>query len=214
MAATLSVRWTLTPSHAPIPWRHCPTCATTRPFQSSGKIRLNANGRRLDAWLIYRCQICDQTWNRTLFERRPTQQLKAADHEALQHSSAHCVQAFEQDVAALRRDADQVELCEEVTVHKPAGLLSAPAPCTIDLALSVPHPTGCRLDRLLARELGLSRKQLQTGEKAGWLAIEGGGSKALRRPIGQDLTVRLQSAGLPASISLTGALFASTGPGG
>ncbi|MEM1284312.1 MAG: DUF1062 domain-containing protein [Pseudomonadota bacterium] len=214
MAGTLSVRWTLTPSYAPIPWRHCPTCATTRPFQSSGKIRLNANGRRLDAWLIYRCLDCDQTWNRTLFERRPVQQLSAHELEALQQSCRSSVDAFEQDVTALRRQADRVEISNEVQVVKPLRPDIFGCPSTIDLALSVPHATGCRLDRLLARELGLSRKQLLNGEKAGWLAIEGGGSKALRRPIGQHLTVHLQSQAFPAEIRLAEALFAVRDPGG
>ncbi|MBW0369617.1 DUF1062 domain-containing protein [Ensifer adhaerens] len=27
-------------------------------------------GRRLDAWLIYRCAVCEDTWNRPIFERR------------------------------------------------------------------------------------------------------------------------------------------------
>ena len=125
MAGTLSVRWTLVPAHAPMPWRHCPTCATARPFQSSGKIRLNANGRRLDAWLIYRCTSCDQTWNRTLFERRSVQQLAPSELDALQQSTPACVAPFEHDAVALRRQADRLDVCEEVRVIKPPRLDAA-----------------------------------------------------------------------------------------
>ena len=45
------------------------TCGDSRRFRSSGKVRLNANGRKLDAWLIYKCESCDRTWNLPLLER-------------------------------------------------------------------------------------------------------------------------------------------------
>ena len=61
------------PSHPrtpPQPWLACSRCRDIRPFRCSEKFRLNANGKRLDAWLIYRCGSCDNTWNRPVLERR------------------------------------------------------------------------------------------------------------------------------------------------
>lgn len=197
MAGTVSVRWTLVPAHAPRPWRHCPTCATTRAFASSGKIRLNANGRKLDAWLIYRCTLCDQTWNRTLFERRPVQQVSRDDLDALQHAAPACVQRYEQDVAALRHETNRVDLSATVQVTKPVRPRGFVLPPTVHLALAVPHPTGCRLDRLLARELALSRTQLQAWVKAGALIVEGEGAKAFRRPLVRACLVILQTGDRP-----------------
>ena len=218
MAGTVCVRWTLVPTHAPIPWRHCPTCAAMRAFASSGKIRLNANGRRLDAWLIYRCITCDQTWNRTLFERRPVHEVPRAELEALQRSAPASVGPFEQDVAALRRQADRVELCVEVMVIKPApepavclpGFLPDSLPDRVELTLCVPHPTGCRLDRLLAQELALPRTRLQAMVKAGTLGIMGEGRKAFRRPLMQGRVIILQLGDAPTTLrdGLSARLFA------
>ena len=61
------------PSHPrtpPRPWLACSRCRGIKPFRCSEKFRLNANGKRLDAWLIYRCASCDNTWNRPVLERR------------------------------------------------------------------------------------------------------------------------------------------------
>ena len=30
---------------------------------------MNANGKRLDVWLIYRCERCGATWNQEIFSR-------------------------------------------------------------------------------------------------------------------------------------------------
>ena len=70
MVGTLSVQWTVTPKFTPQPLRACNRCGAVTPFRSSGKIRLNANRKRIDAWLIYRCTACDKTWNRPILTIR------------------------------------------------------------------------------------------------------------------------------------------------
>ena len=70
MSDVLRVQWTIIPANAPEPWLNCNRCRSTTPFRTSGKIRVNANGKRLDAWLIYKCTSCDNTWNRPILERR------------------------------------------------------------------------------------------------------------------------------------------------
>lgn len=47
----------------------CGGCGKKMPFASAGKFRVNANGRRLDVWLIYRCKKCGHTLNIPLYER-------------------------------------------------------------------------------------------------------------------------------------------------
>jgi hypothetical protein len=42
--------------------RTCPRCRRERSFASSGRFRVNANGRRLDVWLLFRCEGCGRVW--------------------------------------------------------------------------------------------------------------------------------------------------------
>ena len=36
------------------------------------KFRTNAQKKRIDVWLIYRCSACDEVWNLPIFERVAT----------------------------------------------------------------------------------------------------------------------------------------------
>lgn len=47
----------------------CGGCGKKMRFVCAGKFRVNANGRRLDVWLIYRCEKCGHTLNIPLCER-------------------------------------------------------------------------------------------------------------------------------------------------
>src|SRR5262245_31300010 len=97
------VRWILSPKTPPRPWLACSRCGGERPFQASGKIRLNANGRRLDAWLIYRCAACDSTWNRPLFERRNVADFDRVTLAALETNAPNLVRRWAFDLTDLRR---------------------------------------------------------------------------------------------------------------
>ena len=68
-------RWEIHQDGVPALRRFCPGCGCERPFVSSGKFRMNANGRRLDVWLIYKCPACGTTWNMEVVARTPVSEL-------------------------------------------------------------------------------------------------------------------------------------------
>lgn len=61
--------------------RRCGGCGKKRAFVCSGKFRVNANGRRLDIWLIYRCEKCGHTLNVPIYERVPPERLEPETYE-------------------------------------------------------------------------------------------------------------------------------------
>ena len=63
------VVWTLEPEGPPAVARRCPRCDLVHPFVSSGRFRVNGNGRRLDVWLGYNCSACRASWNLTVARR-------------------------------------------------------------------------------------------------------------------------------------------------
>jgi hypothetical protein len=156
----LFVRWRVAPAASAAVIRHCPRCERNRPFESSGRFRVNAQKKRLDAWLIYRCSHCERTWNHPVFERKRVQEV---DTLLLERLHANCaVLAAElacrgqvAEPAALRVEKKRIE------GDRDAVMLTIQLHCTSALR--------CRVDRLLAAELGLSRARVACWEAEGLL---------------------------------------------
>ena len=189
MTRIAQIDWHVTPLSLPQPHRHCSTCGGPRPFRCSGKVRLNANGRRLDAWLIYKCTDCDRTWNLPLLDRVPVADLPPADLAALQCSDPAWVWSRAFDLSRLRRHALQVALPEDLAVEKRSAT-AAEGCAQLLLSIHAAWPTGLRLDRLLAAELGLSRSGLMAWPSRGALRIVQGPRDALRMPLAGSVVLQ------------------------
>lgn len=190
MTDTLSVVWRINPITPPRPWRHCSTCGVSRLFRSSGKIRLNANGRRLDAWLIYKCDTCEKTWNLPLVERALVTTIPETDLQAMHRSDPVWVREREFDLATLGRHCEQINLQPDLTVTKCIEGQWPEVWSVLQLLIVTQRPTGQRLDRLLARELKFSRSELQSIQQAGGLRFDSGSGSVLRKPVRGSFTLR------------------------
>ena len=164
MHSHLVVRWRIAPAGVPRVLLHCPRCERDRWFVSSGRFRINAQKKRLDAWLIYGCGLCGRTWNFPVFERLP---VRNVDPELLGRLHANCpLLAAERgsDAAALGRHVREVEALVP-QVRKEAIIGAGDAPLlriVMDCAVQ-----RLRLDRLLAAELQRSRSSIARWMEAG-----------------------------------------------
>jgi hypothetical protein len=191
MSTFLQVLWTITPRTIPQPLRPCSRCGEVRPFNCSGKFRLNANGKRLVAWLIYKCTYCDSTWNRPILQRRNRRDLDPLLLHALQTNDRALVQHFAFDVTELASRAERIEEFADVDVRKAVLSTVQTPPSRLEILLTISLPIGLRTDRLLARELGLPRKRIQDLLERGVLAVAPGGRQALRRPMRDGMRIVL-----------------------
>lgn len=189
MAGLLRVRWTVTSKDAPQPLIACNRCGCIKPFQSSGKFRLNAQGKRLDAWLIYNCTSCQNTWNCPIWERVNIRETDPALLEALQLNDQVLSKSLAFDIKQLRQHAQQVKECADTNVHK--ELVSNPARpwSALEIVMAVPICTSLRTDRLLANELGLSRARIRAFEKDGTLRLTQPESLSIKRPVKDQMHV-------------------------
>ena len=186
----MRVRWTITPQIPPQPWISCNGCGRPRAFRASGKARLNANGRSLDAWLIYRCVDCDKTWNRPIFERRNIRDIEPRILQALQSNDPLWLQGEAFDLDALRRKAQRIDEFPECGIAK--DVLGEARDWThLEIELTVRFPASLRLDRLLATELMLSRTRLQVLHDRAVLRIASGQAGSLRRRVRSGIVIVL-----------------------
>lgn len=191
----LRVRWHITPKEPPRVWRHCGHCGAKSPFVSSGKFRSNAQKKRLDVWLIYRCAACGQTWNYPLFERCAIGEIDPTLFQAIAGNCAETARRYACDLAGLRPYADRVEACEEVRVEKVILSGDAASPDRLDIALGLSGSCDLRLERLLAQELALSRSAVRRLYEMRAMTVTPAGRAVLRRSVRneQSITVDLRA---------------------
>ncbi|MBI2738735.1 MAG: DUF1062 domain-containing protein [Rhodospirillales bacterium] len=182
MSDVSRVQWTIIARTAPQPWLGCNRCGEARRFRSSERIRVNANGKRVDAWLIYRCTSCGDTWNRPILERQPVRTIEPDFLMSLHASEPALTRRLAFDVAGLRRSAGRIEEFDDaLVIEKVLSERTAPTR-RLEILCSVPEPVGLRVDRLLARELRLPRSRIHGLAEAGDLVVFPQGSH-LRRTV-------------------------------
>lgn len=188
MSRALDVRWTIAPKTFPQPWRFCSRCGKAQPFRCGEKFRLNANGKRLDAWLIYKCIACDDTWNRVVVERRVARDFDTEMLAAFAANDAALIRRHAFDVTALRRYAHQVDEFGDVDILKQVLLDQPSAEPRLTIEFDPILPVSTRLDRLLASELALSRGRIVAMGQAGLLTP----AAALRKPIRARTVIQIR----------------------
>lgn len=197
MSDVSRVRWTIIPRTAPQPWLDCSRCGEAKRFRSSDKIRLNANGKRLDAWLIYKCTGCGSTWNRPILERRPVRSIEPGLLLSLHGSEPTLTRRLAFDVEGLRRSAGRVDHFDDAEVITTVLSASTLPARQLEILCSVAEPVGLRVDRLLAQQLQLPRSRIARLAGAGDLVAFPAGSP-LRRPVRDGMRLVLDLKCLPA----------------
>jgi hypothetical protein len=193
MSEILLVKWTILPQEPAQPRLHCKRCGGTKNYKSSGKIRVNANGKRVDAWLIYKCMSCDGTWNRQILERQNIRSIGPFLLASLCANDAKLADRLALDVEDLKRWAPQLKETTNAMVAKEVLSGSTAQPRELQILCIVPYPIALRLDRLLADELQLSRSRIQRLEKSGALVTSPSTSRVLRKSVrdGMKLLIKL-----------------------
>jgi hypothetical protein len=179
---TLRVTWQVAPLRPPLVRRHCSRCAIEMPFVCSMKFRTNAQKKRIDVWLIYRCSACEEVWNLPILERVTTGNIAPDTFDAI---------ARNDPALALRHAFDHARLARHGVTLEPPGVSirkswnegSADAAGAIAITLALALPCGTRMDRLLSAELGVSRAHLRRLLDGGALRLLPATRKALRAPI-------------------------------
>jgi hypothetical protein len=189
-----SERWSIRPLELPRPWRYCASCATARAFVCSERFRVNAQKKSLDVWLNYRCECCEDVWKLPLFERRSVSELGSALDGFARHEPA-TVWKYAFDISRLRPHVIRIDTDVRVQIERTPLADQAAAAGHVCIDFDVPFPCDIRLDRLLARELGVSRSTLQEWYECAVLQVWPGQRGALSKRVrdGQRVGLKLQT---------------------
>ncbi|MBX9035315.1 DUF1062 domain-containing protein [Gordonibacter massiliensis (ex Traore et al. 2017)] len=157
-----TIAWHVAPAEAPAALRPCGKCGADAAFLSTGAFRVNAQKKRLDVWLIYRCATCGAVWNCSVVSRaRPG----SVDGEELDRFLGNDVRL------ALRCSLDAGLLKRNGARRGPVSFtVEGPVPddgedCRVEIDGG--SLAGVRLAEVLRKKLVVSRSELEHLAEAG-----------------------------------------------
>ena len=170
-------RWKLVPEAVPTVRRNCSKCKEKREFINSMKFRVNANGKNVDVWLIYRCEKCSTTWNMSIFERSPVSAIPEEEYAGFQANDRLLAESYGRRMDLFVKNRAEAVTPEggywiEAEAESETGAEEGaeagaeenvlPAESSFRrIELEVPFPMVLRLDSLLADRLGVSRSMVK-----------------------------------------------------
>ncbi|MEU9833947.1 DUF1062 domain-containing protein [Streptosporangium sp. NPDC048047] len=150
--------WVVRRTRLPLLSLRCVDCRSESATTGEGRFRVNANGKLLDVWLLVRCTSCGRTSKLTVHERAPVRSFDPAELDGYHANDPELVASTLLDPLLARRNRFALD-------WRGAWRLDAPPPCPdeawparVEVVFADPVPV--RVDRLIARGLGLSRNEV------------------------------------------------------
>lgn len=195
--------WTITPKGLPKVIRNCSKCKGKTSFENSRKFRVNANGRLIDVWLIFRCEKCRTVWNMAIHERQMVDTIGQEEYEGFLNNDCRLAENYGTDPVIFQKNraeaifeetAYQIEMCSPP--------ISNTEPAHREVLLRVPFPFDLRIDSLLSDQFSISRSTVKRWCSQGLIRgieiFEGRtnevpAERLLRRRIKDGLIIRIET---------------------
>ncbi len=143
--------------------RSCSKCGRKTYFQNTKKFRVNANGNKLDVWLLYQCEECKNTLKLSIYERQKVSSIPKEEYSGFLDNAEELAEMYGKNMQLFRKNRMEVDFesikyefvktresveCSDsgerllVTIHNPCQLKIRP-------------------EKQIAEVLGLSRSQVK-----------------------------------------------------
>jgi hypothetical protein len=152
--------WAVRESGLPTIVRPCVDCSGDR-HRPSGKIRMNANGKLLDVWLLICCTACDRTSKVPVHERVHTQSMDPARRMAYEVNDPTVVRELTMSASLAAKNAYRLDWTGTWTLETDMPFYSPDDPTPLRVLITFDLPAPIRVERLLMPGLGLSRNAVR-----------------------------------------------------
>lgn len=143
--------------------RNCPKCGRKTYFINTGRFRVNANGSKLDIWLIYQCGECKHTLNLSIYERRKASSIPKGEYQRFLNNDGQLAEQYGKDIQLFRKNKAEIdfEKCgySYVKLHETAEDIGSVG--QVIIAVHNPCRLKIRPEKQMAEVLGLSRSQVK-----------------------------------------------------
>ncbi|MEU7144769.1 DUF1062 domain-containing protein [Nocardia sp. NPDC046473] len=146
------------PTCLPLVRRRCHACAAER-FRASGKFRVNANPKLIDAWLLALGTACGETTTLTVLERTNVRAVRPELLNRLHDNDSGLTAELLQDPIVQRRN--HIALDWDNSWRLDAGESDQSADEAVDVSVDFAARIPVRPVRLIAEGFGLSQAEVE-----------------------------------------------------
>ncbi len=143
--------------------RGCPKCGRKTHFKNTKKFRVNANGNKLDIWLIYQCEECKHTFNLSIYERQKVSSIPKEEYQRFLGNEEQFAEMLGKNMQLFRKNKADIDFeridYEFVKLHETMEYSDSGE--QIIVAIHNPYQLKIRLEKQIAGVLGLSGSQVK-----------------------------------------------------
>ena len=150
--------WVVMPTCLPLVLRRCHTCASET-FRASGKFRVNAHHKLIDAWLLVLCASCGDTAKLTVLERVNVRSVRPELLDRLHDNDLGLTAELLQDPVVQRRN--RIALDWDGAWRLDTGGSDHLDDEVLDVSVRFAARVPVRPVRLIAEGCGLSRAEVE-----------------------------------------------------
>ena len=90
--------------------RGCAGCGRKTHFLSTKKFRVNANGNKLDIWLIYQCESCRHTLKLSIYERQNASSIPKEEYDCFLRNDEELAEKYGRSAALFQKNRAEIDL--------------------------------------------------------------------------------------------------------
>ena len=140
----------------------CSGCGCKTSFKNTNRFRVNANGNKLDVWLIYQCSKCKHTKNLAIYERLNPAKIPQTEYQRYLANDEELALEYGTNSSFFRKNQVEVDN-ENIFYHyENNGDEQEPAFCEGD-RIVIQNPYGLRIrpEKIAAEVLKVSRSRIK-----------------------------------------------------
>ncbi|MDE6518495.1 MAG: DUF1062 domain-containing protein, partial [Acetatifactor sp.] len=110
MSYLTKIEYEIIPTESFTVLRGCPGCGRKTSFRNTKKFRINANGSKLDIWLIYQCGKCKHTLNLAIYERQKASAIPGEEYRRFLDNDEQLAEMYGKSMGLFKQNKAEVDM--------------------------------------------------------------------------------------------------------
>ncbi len=142
---------------------------------------MNANGNKIDVWLIYQCETCKHTLNLAIYERQKVSAISEKEYRRFLGNEEQLAEVYGRNMQLFRSNKAEIdfERLEYEFVALQEGAMDGEFGEGTEFIVHNPYGLKIRPEKQIAGILGLSRSQVKKLTEKGEITLEKSSSQML-----------------------------------